>query len=260
MTDRNDEEHPSARDQNATNPEPDGAHIVESPLPFSAKPETKAPKWDDEERRYYGRYLCTQRAIVFITLGGIIVALCTLFVLNENVAQTHRQASAAATQARIASDEFESTQRAWIGVDSVEVKNLTRIPDNAYSFSIFVNGKNFGHSPATNIKVAWDIAETPDDLAIKAKGICGGRKFGTFTSDITLFPDKTFPFALGTSAPVGEENPKPIWLIGCFIYGDAFRKCEGMKDCRTTRFCYVQSRDEAGLPKYLLRYQYNDAH
>lgn len=248
MTHGNEEGHPSAKLEDT--------HIIDSPLPISAKPEPKAPNWDAEERRYYKRYLCTQMAIVFTTLGGIFVAICTLLVLNKNVAETRRQATAAATEAKIASDQFEATERAWVGVDSVEVKDLTRMPDGSYSFSLFVNGKNFGHAPATNIKVAWDIATSPDELAKKASTICKGRKFGVLTTDVTLFPDKTFPFILGTSEGQSESR----WLIGCFIYGDAFRKCEKMDDCRDTRFCYAESRDKAGLPQYLLRYQYNDTH
>lgn len=218
-------------------------------------PATDNPQTRGE--RYF--YLGTQAALVVITGIGIAIAICTLKSLNKSVNAANKQAAAAATQATIAREQFEATQRAWIGVDSVEVKNVARIPQSSYSFSIFVNGRNFGHAPATNIKVAWDLAATPDDLAKKAKTICHGRQFGTLKTDVTLFPDQIFPFILGAASPIPETLAQPTWLIGCFIYGDAFRKCDTIENCRYTRFCYGQTRASTGLPKYSMRYQYNDA-
>ena len=102
-------------------------------------PATDNPQTRGE--RYF--YLGTQAALVVITGIGIAIAICTLKSLNKSVNAANKQAAAAATQATIAREQFEATQRAWIGVDSVEVKNVARIPQSSYSFSIFVNGRNF---------------------------------------------------------------------------------------------------------------------
>jgi hypothetical protein len=193
-------------------------------------------------------------------VAAFLVLFQALKDSQKTTSYAGQEARSAATAAMVAREQFEATQRAWIGVDSVEVKNVTQIPKSSYySFSVFVNGKNFGHVPAKNVEVTLDIADSLGQLAEKAKTICRGSRFATRKTDVTLFPDKTFPFSLAGAVSIHGTSFQPQWLIGCFIYGDDFRKCETIENCRYTRFCYMQTQETEGLPKYALYYRYNDA-
>jgi hypothetical protein len=98
------------------------------------------------------------------------------------------------------------------------------MPPERYSVSISVNGKNFGNSPATDVRVEWDIASSPEGLDFRAAQICtetfDKTTIGKTVTDVTVFPTKSVPFILSESGPIEPSNGLRV-SICCFTYGGA---------------------------------------
>lgn len=207
-------------------------------------PATKSEQTRGE--RYF--YLGTQAALVVITGIGIAVALYSLSDLNQNVAETHKQAIAAATQAAIAQQEFELSERPWVSVEPAQISDLT-FDGNGAHFSVVFVIKNIGHSPAAHSRLeaqliipeAANFVREPlqhqKELCDKLRSSKDGLEFNTST----LFPDITRPIKADLSVNAielqkgvddlqKEQNVKTrpflmnLLVVGCVDYQFEFQK------------------------------------
>jgi hypothetical protein len=217
--------------------------IFETRQTGPTKPEAESPKWSDEERTYYRRYLRTQRAIVLITLGGIALALFTLRALNKSVSAANRQADAAATQAQTARQEFELSERPWVSADPIQFSDLT-FDKTAGHFTIRFLLKNTGHSPAAHAHIEAQLTPIKVDQIFKEplerqKQLCDAARYRNTTGEFaafTLFPggqttrDVVMSMAQADIAnaefrpPNTKERPfiVPI-IVGCIDYQFEFK-------------------------------------
>jgi hypothetical protein len=240
MNHAGDKAKPAADNRDTTNAKKNGARntapLFETPRTVLTK-EAENPKWSDEERTYYRRYLRTQKTIVLITLGGVALALFTLRALNKSVSAANRQADAAATQARTAQKEFELSERPWISADPIQFSDLTFDKSGYGHFTIRFLFKNTGHSPAPGTHIEAQLIPIKFDRIFKEplerqKKLCGDARTPKTASEFaafTLFPGDQTTREAGMSMSPGDiknaEYPStkgrsfivPI-IVGCVDY------------------------------------------
>jgi hypothetical protein len=90
---------PADRQKETTNDkeragEPQSATVVQ---PTETMPEAITA---NEERQYRRRYLVTHWGLVFVAVGGIVIAVCSLHALNHSIA--------------VANKQLVMSERAWI--------------------------------------------------------------------------------------------------------------------------------------------------
>jgi hypothetical protein len=199
-----------------------------------------APEYK-EGRLYKWTLLVTQVIMALATVVGIVVALRTLNDLNQNIADSHTQAVAAATQAATSKRQLELSQRPWIAVDSVDYLP-SPLPKRGekkslYPVSIKATFKNYGSTVANDAKVimraSCQIADGEDWLSETAKDICSESTRGMKLK--AVFPNKTsdITFAFpGCVAPIAQPN----FIIGCVVYGDPLQACDKFENCHWSRF------------------------
>jgi hypothetical protein len=158
MNDQGDQNKPSPKSRETADDRKSAARkttpIINPSETVAVNPDTKNPEWNDEERSYYRSYLFTQRALMFITFGGIGLALCTLYNLNESVKASNAQASAAATQA----DIFHNEEAAQVGVTDIRADHVGTV-----DAEIIITVHNSGQNSAKHFwfrKHDWAITKT----------------------------------------------------------------------------------------------------
>src|ERR1700683_47961 len=239
-------------------------------------PEKEPARAEYKEGRLYKRtYLVTQIIMAAVTFIGILVAVCTLKDINKNVADSHTQAVAAATQAATAQQQLRLSERPWISADAeyaargkychappiepVKKKFHGMVPIDP--ISIDVTMKNYGISVASDAKVfAIGIYETDNwendlkRLTAAADNICEGTANGG--QPMTLFPNN--PDCQSFGIPPPTKMPDEFFIIGCVTYGDPIKQCVRFDDCHWTRFAYEWQRQPK--PHMFKWFNFNEAH
>src|SRR5260221_6903057 len=181
---------PSPENRDTTRDEETIARKTRPLQSVAVTPDTEQPNWNDEERSYYRRYLRTQKAIVFITLGGVAIALYTLRSLNQNVVAQIEAANAAKQANVIAQQALETEDRAYISIENAEVKGFPATPH----FSCIL--RNTGHRPATRIALIPSFGWGPPWKGKGPRPIARGDFFPPAEEDAgdILAPSETKPF------------------------------------------------------------------
>lgn len=207
-------------------------------------PPPRNPEWNDEERHYYGAYLLTQQALVFITLGGIVVAIggivvavCSLRSLNHNVRAANRQAAEASAQTTL----MRQSQRPWVGLGAITILRPLR---HKQALKIRATMQNGGKSPALCLRTrpvldaGWSMpqdvrvplsdkipeCEKPSpkwDKKMLGTMLLPGPPERSFIAETRILSDKEVDF-LNRGAPL-EGPPGSVfglYLVGCIDYFD----------------------------------------
>lgn len=145
---------------------------------------------------------CTnQRAALFLLaevseilnyLSPAIVALATIVV----AAFTIRLKNAADRQWQVSEKAIIASQRAWLSIDKVWLKEPTAFKDNGITIAIDVRVSNLGNSPATNVWVmpeSWFV-KGPKHGDVKQGLIDRLRKHGKIPVGRALFPQENFTY------------------------------------------------------------------
>jgi hypothetical protein len=251
--DDDDKGEPAAANQNATDTEnsaPKASPLAEKSLPNTEKPPPQTPEWNDEERGYYRGYLCTQWALVFITLVGIILAICTLRSLNDSVGAANSQATAAQQQ-------LELSERAWVVINGFEFVRLNRnvekfmgvtkqcVPTTKFSIDYIADLENSGNGVAKDGNMfTLVVGDNKPSLAKYADTACScvdayNPKLPYNTGFVLARGAKVRIEAMdtrgGNDVPSGDldlKHPRFV-VLGCIGYRDQFNKV------RHTRFCFA---------------------
>jgi hypothetical protein len=191
--------------------------------------------------------LFTQRAIVFITLVGIAIALFSLRSLNHSVDVANQQAAAASTAAQAAvnanleSDrQFRLSERPWVGYTSL--RNTGPIifdkPRAAAHVNIHVTVQNGGRSPAISVISFYDLVlATSTEEAVKTinKEWCDRDTLTFFTGELSgtimlpNIPDSYYDRVAASGPPVGKptDGKYMIFLGACIGYRNQFGELFG---------------------------------
>jgi hypothetical protein len=86
----------------------------------SAPPPKKSAKYE-QTKTYACLYLLSQYLIVVVAAVAGMIAYCSLRSLNRSVKSANQQAEAAATQAKIAQEQYEASERPWVGLTDATV-------------------------------------------------------------------------------------------------------------------------------------------
>ncbi len=216
---------------------------------FVSKSESNRPPPHNHPRRkqhYQCWYLLSQYLIVAVAVVGTIVAICSLKSLNRSVKAANRQAAAAAYQAQITQQEYEASERPWVGLTGTEV--LAAPTDT--SLKVRISYANAGHSPANQV---WfrGLAITPFDSSSRQRVEQWCREKPTDAGvGALLLPGQshqadlyTEPLKAGTVEYIREQlglklkpttpvdlHPEGIIMLGCIDY-------MWRDSCYRTRFC-----------------------
>jgi hypothetical protein len=248
MNERGDEKRPYGEETQTSNSvaEPEGQGVKVPKEQTTGPPPPQRRSKYKKGRAYHYTYLASQIVIAIFASGGVIVAVCSLKSLNRSVRAANRQAAAAATQAQIAQQEYEASERPWVGLAGTEV--LEAPTDTSLKVRIVYT--NAGHSPASQV---WfrGLAITPldSDSQKRVEQWCEGRPTDAGVGSL-LLPGQshqadqyTEPLKAGTIGYIREQlglRPKPstpvdlhpegVIMLGCIDY-------MWRDTCYRTRFC-----------------------
>jgi hypothetical protein len=250
------EKHGAANDNPANSSyKPAPLSIVEIRDPRAAEDEARAYKRREQRRDRWKVFLEGLTLIGVLVYGGV----------------AYRQWEAMLAANTNSETALEITQRAWIGIDEIKVvrTNVGNITPSDVQLQITLILRNFGHSLATDIRMNFDGAADEKHLAVVAERVCWDKSFPLPIRHISIFPDRTTPYAFGSMLPaerikVLDKYPMPF-MIGCFTYADPYNGLctdKDRRECHWTRFCYRTRYDPNTDSKvvYDLWNDYNDAH
>jgi hypothetical protein len=233
--------------------------FIVKPTEAKPNPPTATNEQTRGERRFY---LGTQSALVVITAFGIAIAVCTLRSLNRSVSASIDQAHSAATQACIAQQEFELSERPWVSVVPTRFTDLV-FDKNGAHIGVTFSLENSGHSPADHVDLEAQLLPLKAENFVsyglnRQKEICGVLRaktdekieFGTFS----LFPNVAIPKSLNLSVGSTEitnaeqhQGPKPF-LISMLVVGCVDYRFEFESGHHQTGFLYSLDRIDPQHP------------
>jgi hypothetical protein len=177
----------------------------------TAPPPRKEPHWDDEERRYYTNYLCTQRVLMFVGIVGILIGVTTLFVICGTLKATEK--SAEATLANV---------RPWLTVADYDIPHLNDIPSGTFRIKV----KNVGKAPSTGITVKSWLDYKEKDQKPPEMGACpkpGGIPYGAMEAESPAYfypsPMKEQKNFRADRLDAVRDRRARLFLHGCLDYG-----------------------------------------
>jgi hypothetical protein len=192
-----------------------------------------------QTRCYAFAYLTSQFLIFFAAIGAVFMAKRSLNSLNDSV-------KAANQQSIISRQQFELSERPWIGLLHTDILDYPK--DNRLNVAISYN--NTGHSPAEQVWLrAIAFAPLGSKQYVKAEEWCAdkptysgvgllvmpGQEYHTEISSESLAPN-TLTYILEslkntpTSQRTPNLHPEGVILIGCLDY-------RWNQHCYRTRFC-----------------------
>jgi hypothetical protein len=245
-----DEDRPSSEHQNeatevGTNIDNDTGITGEE---ADSPPPPKTGSEHEQSNAYQRAYLISQYLLVGVAAAGAIIAVCTLRSLNTSV-------DAQGRQAQTARDQFELSERSWVGVIHIvpgkpaaqPLVNGKTVPTN---LNVDVTIENFGKSPAM-IGTWFDPVFWPFDAVNLSFDTQAALACGLAANDIQrqagrlIFPNQPSLIRLRdtTSLPTKKaaNGKQYVYIIGCIVYGDSVKECKATPNdystCRVTPFC-----------------------
>jgi hypothetical protein len=179
--------------------------------------------------------------------------------LNKNVADSHTQAVAAATQAQTAlvtaqtaQKQLELSERPWIGLTKpITITKPLRFDAKGAAISFDVTVKNVGNSVANKTDAVLSLMFTDNVQAVlvQQNRICAETPFRERDIGFLVLPSqeftKTFAAAKATwnEIRVDAAGNTLLWVVGCINYWDTIQE-----KVRQTRICQSFNNTRAFKP------------
>jgi hypothetical protein len=181
--------------------------------------------------------------MVYVTFGGIVVAVITIAILNQTLKATKEAADAAKESAKIAVKQLEISQRPWIGIyDAVVSTPLVISPDKSH-VSVRFELKNAGTSIANGIFIGGST--TFGNFHGAAKNEEWWCKILPTREGLAhlMLPGENKPWTQGFTddspkIDLDENGLTQMWLSGCVFYFDQ------LKTAHRTPFKYLLVTEE----------------
>ncbi|RSL15558.1 hypothetical protein EDE15_1049 [Edaphobacter aggregans] len=206
---------------------------IPNPLPVQIESSSKGNERYDEEKKNRETTLRTAKHLNWITGVAAAISLLALVALYMSI-------SVSRTQARIAQQEFEMSQRPWVGLaDPITISKLVDDPRGSMDIEITAKVKNFGNSPAFNVVPALDlvIGNGGTDIRPAIDKVCArleGDIMPLKVGDI-VFPGDSYSFPTEAYRRLDEGQADPVYFFpGCILYIDRDKKIKHTKICQWT--------------------------
>ncbi len=203
---------------------------IPSPLPVLLEENLKDNERYAEEKESRNAHLTIAKYLNWITAVAAL-SFGALYALFQSI-------SVSRTQATTAQQEFEMSQRPWVGLsDPIEISKLA--DDLGGFMEITAKVKNFGNSPAFNVVPALDfvIGNRGTDIRPAIDKVCArldGAILPLKVGDM-LFPGDSFSFPTEGDRKSGEGQADPVYFFpGCILYIDRNKHTHHTKICQWT--------------------------
>ncbi len=147
-----------ATDSKDNNREPITTLVIELGQAIPSQ-QTREQEKDKAERRFRYRYLASQWSLVGITLGAVVIALCTLRSLTHSVDAANKQAAAAAIQVAVADEAMRVSNRPYVQISGTDKWDWV-LDAKGKPTGIRLYLENVGNTPAMQTMACAGVANT----------------------------------------------------------------------------------------------------